>query len=217
MQVKLTPEIKNKYIKLCWMGSGEPLTYSEKIKEATSEIISKVLKNNLAIGLDGVDISTTYPKTNRWKKHFVELIDTLKGVKLNPLHNGSALRIFYSLHNASSEKRDKLIPNSNNPLKAIKELNFWCKENKVSFIIHHMFINNVNDNKEDIKSLEELLKGEIDRNTEFRILRYNAPNNETEESYKLKEIVSKIKEFIPEVKIQHSSGYEIKAACGQFL
>ena len=48
-------------------------------------------------------------------------------------------------------------------------------------------------------------------------LRYNAPDNGTKESIKLKEIVSDLKTFIPKMKIQHSSGAEIKSACGQFL
>lgn len=216
-QAELTPEIKTKYIKLCWMGSGEPLTYSEKIKEATKEIIKQVLKKHLAIGLDGVDIATTYPKTNKWKKDFSELNIYLKDISLNPKHNGSALRLFYSLHSASNATRENLIPNSNSPEKAMKILSEWCKENGISFVVHHMFINEVNDNKTDILSLKDLLKKNLDDSIEFRILRYNAPDNGTKESIKLKEIVSDLKTFIPKMKIQHSSGSEIKSACGQFL
>lgn len=216
-QAELTPEIKNKFIKLCWMGSGEPLTYSEKVKEATKEIIKQVLKQQLAIGLDGVDIATTYPKTNKWKKDFYELNNYLKDISLNPKHNGSALRLFYSLHSASHATRENLIPNSNSPEKAMAVISDWCKENGISFVVHHMFINDVNDKKADILSLKDLLKRNLDDSTEFRILRYNAPDNGTKESVKLREIVSDLKSFIPKLKIQHSSGAEIKSACGQFL
>lgn len=216
-QANLTPEIKNKFIKLCWMGSGEPLTYSEKVKNATREIVKQVLDQKLAVGLDGVDIATTYPKTNKWKKDFSELNENLKNIELNPKHNGSALRLFYSLHSASHATRENLIPNSNSPDKALNVISEWCKINSVNFIVHHMFINNINDNSSDIQSLKELLSKNIEGNTEFRILRYNAPSNETKESIKLKDIVSDLKGFIPKMKIQHSSGAEIKSACGQFL
>lgn len=216
-QANLTPEIKNKFIKLCWMGSGEPLTYSEKVKNATREIVKQVLDQKLAVGLDGVDIATTYPKTNKWKKDFSELNENLKNIELNPKHNGSALRLFYSLHSASNATRENLIPNSNSPDKALNVISEWCKINSVNFIVHHMFINNINDNSSDIQSLKELLSKNIEGNTEFRILRYNAPSNETKESIKLKDIVSDLKGFIPKMKIQHSSGAEIKSACGQFL
>lgn len=216
-QAELTPEIKNKFIKLCWMGSGEPLTYSEKVKEATKEIVKQVLVQKLAVGLDGVDIATTYPKTNKWKKDFSELNKALNNIELNPKHNGSALRLFYSLHSASNATRENLIPNSRSPDKAMSAISEWCKTNNVDFIIHHMFINNVNDNISDIRSLKDLLSKNIGVATEFRILRYNAPDNGTKESIKLKEIVSDLKTFIPKMKIQHSSGSEIKSACGQFL
>lgn len=216
-QAELTPQIKSKYIKLCWMGSGEPLTYSELVKDATIAILNKIIDKHLASGLDGVDIATTYPKTNKWKKDFSELNNILKNIKLNPNHNGTALRLFYSLHSASNEIRENLIPNSNQPEKAIIDISKWCEEIGINMIIHHMFINNINDKKKDITLLTSLLSKNLKEQTELRILRYNAPNEKTKESINLKEIVKELKNVLPNIKIQHSSGSEIKSACGQFL
>lgn len=105
-------DLSDKYIKLCYMGEGEAVLQMNKTNQSAKEIIGYVLENNLAKGLDGVDISTTLPKNiKNLKDKIVELNSWFKekGVELNPYNhsepNRSIVRLFYSLHHYDNISR----------------------------------------------------------------------------------------------------------------
>lgn len=218
-EVEKKPELKNKYIKLSWMGMGDALLLdAADIDKVTIAILDLVLCGpRIGIkGLDGVDISTVMPpKAKGWPFH----LGVLNGELLNSFQRNphsmdrSPLRLFYSLHS------EKLIPSRKrngvwNDFKKLKEFNYWYN---IDIILHHMFLDGVNDKKSDVELIQALLE-RTGLEAELRVLRYNeCPNSEYRESRNFDELVSYAAEIMPKVKYQVSAGSEIKAACGQFL
>ena len=74
------PEIKNKSIKLCWMGEGEPLLQSHILQGVTKPLLDWVFEKGFAKYLDGVDIATSYPKISRrtWTQNISKLFTDTK-------------------------------------------------------------------------------------------------------------------------------------------
>lgn len=234
-------ELKQFYVKVCWMGMGEDgLIKKGLMKNVTTKILEYIIKEkNYAIGLDGVDISTIFPKNKiifNILEDIVYLNNYLKIYKLNPnnnvsvnndtnsnlnvYENRSIVRLFYSLHSAVEHTRQYLIPNSYDLKTSLKELSVLNNEYNINVIFHQFFIDKVNDKEEDIKELINL----IDYfNREFsyfelRILRLNSCEKlQFKESEKFNDIIEELKDKTNVFKVQVSAGSEIKAACGQFL
>lgn len=218
----INPDICDKYIKLCWMGMGEAILKPDMVKTVSFEIIDWALKNKLAIGVDGVDISTVMPKIGvKWTKSIIDL-NTLIVNKYeelrNPINknNRSLVRLFYSLHSTKQDKREVLIPNAQSIEKTISQLKD-VNSNNIDVIFHYMFLNNINDSESDIQHLSTFLKENDLLNFEFRILRFNPVNDEIIESENLQYVINDIKDLIPNIKIQHSSGDDVASSCGQFI
>ena len=70
----------------------------------------------------------------------------------------SRFRLFYSLHSAIQESRDKLIPNAMPLDEAIPALLKYSENNKYNVIFHHMFMDGFNDTEEEINALIELIE-----------------------------------------------------------
>jgi hypothetical protein len=221
-EIKVKPELRKKYLKLSWMGMGDAFLLDPKdLVLLTSDIVQWIIGDkNFAYGLDGVDISTTVPKENTgWPHWMAKLNDRLCGrFKKNP-DNGdrSTLRLFYSLHKI--KHRSDLIPINrfNSPvcdLQLLSRLREWYG---IDVIIHHMFLEGINDDDRTLRQIEVLL-GNVIKGAELRILRYNeCENSPYKEAKNLDELIRKYAEVLPKVKYQVSAGSEIKAACGQFL
>lgn len=221
-EIKVKPELRKKYLKLSWMGMGDAFLLDPKdLVAVTSDMVQWIIGDkNFAHGLDGVDISTTVPKENTgWPHLMAKLNDGLYGrFKQNPDNRGrSTVRLFYSLHKVND--RFELIPISrfNSPvcdLQLLSRLREWCG---IDVIIHHMFLEGINDDDRTLRQIEVLL-GNIIKGAEFRILRYNeCESSPYKEAKNFDELVRKYAEVLPRVKYQISAGSEIKAACGQFL
>lgn len=216
-EVQHKPELRDKYLKLSWMGMGDAfILHPLDLVNGTQEMVGYLTENNYVKGLDGVDISTVFPtpmKRTGWPHYLGELNDSLMArFRRNP-HSAqrSALRIFYSLHHKD------LIPRRESEwadLNKLEEFSYWYG---VDLITHHMFLEGINDSKADIDRIQVL----IDRvcpGAELRILRYNeCPNSPYKEAVNFDELVKYASEVLPKVKYQVSAGSEIKAACGQFL
>ena len=232
--------IHTKFVKLCWMGMGDAFIKTERAKNATIELMDFIMKHGYAIGLDGVDMSTVVPKVSDLEEtfeHLRELEYLLKGYPLNPHNNvlvhrseeysntpclypsRSRFRLFYSLHSAIQETRDELIPNAMPIAEALPALLDYSEENKHNLIIHHMFIDGFNDTDEEVEALVQLIKDYCLHKHELRILRYNTCEVSTfiHESDRFKEIIKRLMEVHPFIKVQISAGSEVKAACGQFI
>jgi adenine C2-methylase RlmN of 23S rRNA A2503 and tRNA A37 len=234
------PKIQPKYVKLCWMGMGDAFIKTDKVAAVTRSSMDYIMQRKLALGLDGVDLSTVMPKVkdvDTTLENLQHLEHVLEDYPLNP-HNDilvhrnkefsntettyparSRFRLFYSLHSAIQESRDKLIPNAMPLDEAIPALLRYSENNKHNVIFHHMFMDGFNDTEEEIDALIELIELYDLQNYELRILRYNTCEVSTyiHESDNFKNIIRRLMDVHPHIKVQISAGSEVKAACGQFL
>ena len=221
-KVEENPSLKSKYIKLCWMGMGDAFLDLQKVNICTTQILDFVFKNGYAVGLDGVDIGTVFPKNSKNLHILNDLNQSLERYWTKPFGKNhcntdkprSPLRIFYSLHKI--HYREELIPNSNfyrNTRQTLEEFKNLCN---IDVIFHYVFLDGVNDSKVDVDALIRLFSKL--KNFELRILRYNeCRDSPYKESSKFDSIVKELNESIPRIKYQISPGSEIKAACGQFI
>ncbi len=222
-QVISNPEIKDKYIKLCFMGEGEPLKASSNIREATIAFLEWVFQKGYAKGLDGVDIATVLPnigEQNRaWKDLRALQYHLPRKFNINPVRsNKSVLRLFYSLHSANQVTRNKLIPNAMPITAALPKLKAFTEDAGIDLIIHYMFMAGVNDSVEDVAEVEELLTEYDLQNKELRILRFNTTEDlQITESPILTQVLGEVQEWSDNLKVQYSSGADVQSACGMFV
>ena len=226
-------DLSSRYIKLCWMGMGEPIITKRLVCYGTLDILEWVMENNLAKGLDGVDISTVLPKINdSWIEDFVLLNNVLEKFPLNPNNknvvnrefgdlveykNRTRFRLFYSLHSAIQENRDVIIPNARKLKDAVIDL-MWLSSLGVNVIIHHMFLEGINDSEDELEALVGFMKANFRDNTELRILRYNKHDDSTiRESDAFEKCVCYLQQWLKNIKVQVSYGTDVKSACGQFI
>jgi adenine C2-methylase RlmN of 23S rRNA A2503 and tRNA A37 len=215
------PELKDMYTKLSWMGMGDAVVDIDKMEEVTIRIIHEIQDGKLSKGIDGVDVSTTFPIVR--KSTFITITNLNSTIRkianLNPKRlysdTNSPLRVFYSLHSAVESTRRVLIPTGASINRAIEVLDVLYKSG-ITTIIHHMFFNGVNDTEVEIAYLEELLQ--TLNGIELRILRFNkCEGTNYKESINFYNIVDRLCSKYHNIKVQASPGSEVKAACGQFL
>lgn len=213
------PDVPERYIKVCWMGMGEPILRSNSLQSKTLCFIGEALTLG-SPGLDGVDISTVLPKLKGgWVDDCVTLNDSLKVFKINPATakpGRSPFRLFFSLHSAIQETRDYLIPNAM-PLKDVVAPLSELKDRGVNVIIHHMFLDGVNDTQEELDALATFM--ESMPGCELRILRYNHHESKTLVETSVFEacICYLNQKGVSNIKVQVSQGKDIQSACGQFI
>ena len=215
------PTIRRKYMKLSWMGMGDAFLLDPlDLRTTTERILSFAIGDyGCATGLDGVDISTVFPKNNSGWPHQLSLLnDRLHDkYRINNYSEGRSLvRLFYSLH--APINRKNLIPCSRyqSPIHDLKIINKFSEWYGINIVIHHMFLDGVNDNKIDLEGVVYLMNSVIN-GAEFRILRYNKyDGSEYYESTKFDELVKEYSSILPNVKYQISHGNDINASCGLF-
>jgi len=209
-KIKDDISIRNKYIKICWMGMGDACFNLEKTYNVTLRIVDYVIKNKLAKGIDGVDIGTVLPTINIDFSYISKLEDSLKNIKRNKHTNYRPLvRVFYSLHSAIPEVRKSIIPKSINNSSILNSI-------PTDIVLHQIFLNGINDSEENIDALISFCKE--NKNFELRVLRYNSCKGSVYvESENFIKIIRKLNDNIDNIKYQISPGSEIKAACGQFI
>lgn len=218
---KIGVNLSQKYIKLCWMGMGEPMFELPLIEYVTTHFLKFVFDNNYCCGVDGVDISTVLPAgvSARQQEYLFSIQNSLKHYPRNPVteaKGNSLLRIFYSLHSANN-KRELLIPRTKPSREALFSLDSICSYEDIDLVVHYMFIEGVNDSEQDVSDLINLMRDLPSKQRELRILRYNPANAQTSESAHYNQIVKHLVDNYPNTKLQYSAGKEILAACGQFL
>lgn len=217
-QINEDPSLKSKYIKFCWMGEGEPLLNYEMIRYVTEEVLFWVLENKYAVGLDGVDISTSMPRVK--KETIKNLEDFNKYLSLfnkNPNNKDkTALRLFYSLHSVDNDIRSKMMPKTVHIDDAVKCMKEVGDDFGIDTIFHYTWIEGKNDSDDDVNNLIKFWNDNSLQKSQLRVLRYNSGSNRDEESYNLNKIVSKLREFIPNLKVQHSAGKDVQSSCGMF-
>jgi len=214
--IQNNPDIRKKYLKISWMGMGDAILLDPyDLREITESMINFAVGNrNYAMGIDGVDISTTMPRQCHGLPYQLGVLnDYLRSrYRINPMASKrSIVRIFYSLHDI--ENRKKIIPINSNVYDDLEKLFEIRRIYGLNIIIHHLLLKGINDSESYIGKIKDLI-GDL----ELRILRYNkCKESKFEETDKFDELVKLYADNIPVVKYQTSSGSEIKAACGQFL
>lgn len=232
-EVARKPEIKNRYVKLCWMGMGDAVNQPQMVFDATIELMNWIMDNELAQGLDCVDLSTVLPKVNdNWIPIFRNLDKSLEKFPINPdsfkmeqaevstqreYVGRSRFRLFYSLHSAVEATRQLMVPNAMALSDAIIRLKQFNSNGGPNLLLHTVFVEGLNDGADEVDMMINLLQRDFPLN-ELRILRYNfcdrSPYREIDH---IDRAVSKIAEHHDFLKVQTSAGKEVAAACGQFL
>ncbi len=231
-EIHIRPELKNRFVKICWMGMGDAINQPEMVHDVTMELMDWIMDRGYAAGLDSVDVSTVMPNVDpRWIGIFAHLNNALTKYPLNPdtamveqaemathstYTDRSLFRLFYSLHSAIQTTREKMVPNSTPLATAIQKLK-RVQDSGVSVLFHQLFVEGLNDRDNEIDALVEFMNANFHDN-ELRILRYNfcdkSPYKEWESI--IKDIGTRLKSH-DKIKIQTSAGSEVQAACGQFL
>ena len=220
-QIKYDSSLRDKYLKISWMGMSDPMIEQHKTLEVTDKLIDYVISNNLCCGIDGIDMATTLPfnnfTVNSLNGMLYELYNTIINnyAKLNPERNyRNPIRIFYSLHAGTANSRNEIIPTKLKLHDAINRLGLLNKSS-CALVYHYIILDGINDLREDIEGIINIVNSS---NAELRILRYNkCPGSIYNESKKFDEIVAEMKKRVYFIKVQASPGSEIFASCGQFL
>jgi adenine C2-methylase RlmN of 23S rRNA A2503 and tRNA A37 len=225
--------LKDRYIKLCWMGMGDAGMNPRLVHDVTYEIMEWVMEKGYAKGLDGVDISTVHPTA---PINSVSVLGALNGLlsyyPLNPNNKNvvnreqgtlvaykdrSRLRVFFSLHSAIQKTRDKIIPKVSALSSAIVQFQM-LQHTGIDVIIHHMFLDGINDTEEEVQAVIDFMEKHFPNN-ELRILRYNKhEDSPIKESDVVEKCICMLYSAgLNKVKVQVSYGLEVKSACGQFI
>ena len=221
-KVKFNPDIKKRYIKLSWMGMGDALSNPEMVYEVSIAYLKWVMDNNLAAGLDSVDLSTSFAKVGgNWVNVFSDLNKELihLGYPTNPntVDGRSPFRLFYSLQSPSDEVRKVLVPRTESILKALSALR-RARDEGIRVVFHYVVLDGINDTSEQANYLVKLLKDNDFQDEEIRFLRYNAhPESTFVESARRFEFAKTVSTKHPNIKLQISEGKEVRSACGQFM
>lgn len=231
-EVLRKPEIRQRFVKLCWMGMGDAISQPDMVHDATLELMDWIMANGYAKGLDCVDLSTVLPPVkDGWAERFVALDKALDKYPLNPENEKieqaelstrdhytgrSRFRMFYSVHSAIQATREKMVPKAMPLADAIPKLLEFASLGP-NLMLHQLFVEDLNDSPEEVDALLGFLKTYFPTQ-ELRILRYNfcdrSPYREWDQ---VSEAISRIADQHPALKVQISAGKEVSAACGQFL
>lgn len=232
--VKYNPDIKNKYVKLSWMGMGDAINKPQMVHDVTISLLDWIFENKYSIGLDGVDLSTVMPqlKNDDWIDIFHKLESNLKSYKINPSYNmdnieytnsngfyshKNIFRLFYSVESAIQDKRDIVVPKAMPLLDATKQLKKYEQDGKYTLILHHLLVHDLNDSEEELLALKDFVSTNFTDN-ELRILRYNfCSKSNYKESERFLKQIRYLSDEINFIKVQVSPGTEVSAACGQFI
>jgi len=230
------PGIADRYAKVGWMGMGEDHMLRPAVaRRVTVALLERLVADGAALGVDGCDIATVLPPgadIGRCADEFSALDERLAGFPANPnnaitVHaaNGyrgpadrTLTRLFWSLHSAVPATRLALIPNSGSVGAAAARIRAFRARTGLNLVIHHFFLEGVNDTAAEADALAAFLRDEGLLDAELRILRYN-PHRQSGhgESSRFDGLVGRISAAVPRLKVQISSGAEVQAACGQFI
>ena len=231
-EIERKPEMKDRYVKLSWMGMGESIAQPDMVYDGTLEIMDWLMEKGYTKGLDCVDLSTVLPPVkDTWMERFVALNKALEKYPVNPnsflveqaevathkVYNGrTRFRMFWSLHSAVQATRDKMVPGGMPLEKALPKLREFATRGP-NLMLHQLFVENLNDTPEEVDAILKLLADNFPQQ-ELRVLRYNfcdrSPYREWDH---IDQAVSRIADVHDNLKVQVSAGKEVAAACGQFL
>lgn len=220
--VKTSPSLSGKFIKISFMGMGDAHFIANDIPYITDKILTHVIYNKLAIGLDGIDIGTSIPKNNNfgWKDSLLKTIECVSCINRNKLTSDrSIVRMFVSLFSTNNIVRSMIVPCNKNILTNSIELRDICQEIGVDLIFHNVFIKGINDSTDHLSDFLDTYN-RFFKDNELRIIRLNVCKNSKVESpseHQHSILLDILNKKINKLKVQYSAGSTIKASCGQFI
>lgn len=226
------PFIRERYVKLCWMGMGDAVNQPQMVHDATLELMEWLMSNGYTRGLDCVDLSTVLPPVrDDWLEWFPKLNEALAKYPTNPesfrveqaeaathstYEGRTPFRMFFSVHSAVQATRERMVPGGMPLADAIPKLKQFAASGP-NLLLHQLFVEGLNDSSEEVDALVALL-AEHFPDQELRVLRYNfCDRSPWREWDAVEAAVSRIADVHPKLKVQVSAGKEVAAACGQFL
>lgn len=232
-EVQRVPDLRERFVKLCWMGMGDALNQPSDVRSVSLALLDWIMEKRYAQGVDSVDLSTVMPKVRPlWLDEFAALNDELSRYPHNPSSamleqaqfatyrryaNRSSFRLFYSLHSARQTTRDRLAPNTLPLGQAITLLREFWQAGQRNIIFHQLFVQGLNDSLDEVLAIAEFMNTHFPM-AELRVLRYNhcdhSPYKEWPEIDRALKLLAR---EVPHFKVQQSAGKEVQAACGQFL
>ncbi|HQQ93394.1 MAG TPA: 23S rRNA (adenine(2503)-C(2))-methyltransferase RlmN [Bacteroidia bacterium] len=183
---------------IVYMGMGEPLLNYKEVMDSVQKISSP---DGLGMSPKRITVSTAGVA-----KMIIKLGDD--GVKFN---------LALSLHAASDEKRNKIMPiNESNNLEALANaLNYFTSKTGTRPTLEYIAFNEFNDSLEDAKDLVAFCRRV---KSKVNIIEYNSvPGTSFSKSEKgnLKRFTDYIQAKGIICNLRHSRGKDIDAACGQ--
>lgn len=177
------------------MGSGEPFFNYENLMKSL----------NILMDSEGADLSD--------RRITISTCGVLEGIREFSKENKSPV-LAVSLHSAVDSVRDKLVPlNRKYPLGELKKvLREYIKQTGKRVSIEYTLLANVNDSKEDAKTLIKFLRG---MKCHVNLIAYNEhPSLEYRTSRKIAQFERTLKLSGIETSIRNSAGQDIQAGCG---
>lgn len=129
--------------------------------------------------------------------------------------------IYYSLYSTNEEFRKKWMPAAMPVNKALDQLKGYQDMTKKIVKIHHAFIKDQNDSRQDINNMCGMIV-DRDLHVEFNLVRYNpySPEQGEESSeYIINSNLELIQTLLPHSKVQMIPrvGFDVSASCGMFV
>lgn len=206
-----------KKLLISFMGVGEPLLNINLIKEVYQKAES--IKKELNYDTIGYALATMMPNNNILK--LTEMVNTLN----------IPLKVHFSMHTPIDTERFDLIPSTRVSIeealayliryrdkiqKNSKIMSEYVKLHRTNdpIEIHYTLIKDVNDGKQELEGVCDLLSK---YNIPIKFIRFN-PTNELERSTMEVPWVEEIKEKVPNLRVKTYSppGREIGSSCGEF-
>jgi adenine C2-methylase RlmN of 23S rRNA A2503 and tRNA A37 len=215
------PSIREKGIKLSWMGMGEAMKDPRLLLEVSISFLAWALNEGYATGIDCLDIGTAFhtPDEKRYTYVQKQLSSDLFTLVNTPERDRPYVRYFISVGAIDDETRHFLIGSGDftenvDYLRKMSRHNVWAVPG--TLICHLLLLKGVNDSPAQLMALDEFFRKRPD--LQLRLLRYNqCDGSPFEESPVFDLVAERFLRELPDVKIQTSPGSEVMAACGQFL
>ena len=186
---------KDKPILFSAMGIGEPLLNYDNLVKSFHILDKKYPNNKFALATTGVN-----------PENILKLAEDLKDI--------DKFKLTISLHSADQEKRNFLMPISNNLTKLVRVVKKYKKISGREVEWNYVLFNNINDSTEDAKKVFELLGQD-----EFiKINKYNDVEiSELLDSKNKDKFISTLENFGMQVEYYETNGADIDGACGQMI
>ena len=177
------------------MGIGEPLLNYDNLVKSFHILNKKYPSNKFALATTGVNL-----------ENILKLVEDLKDI--------DKFKLTISLHSAKQEKRNFLMPISNNLISLIETVKKYKEISGREVEWNYVLFNNVNDSVDDAKKLFELLgKDEF-----IKINKYNEVEiSELSGSVNKDAFISTLENLGMQVEYYETNAADIDGACGQMI